>query len=75
VLPAECNCPERRSRQFGQRVVGYGFAAIQKKRNFETVEDSPENILVPIEGAEQDGTISEPGLLGTDEAKDFPRGE
>ena len=80
VRPLIDNRPQRAAREFGERVMRNGFAAIEKKRNFVTRKDALQRLVIFLEIANEHGGIAKTilGFIGArraDEFQNFTRGE
>src|SRR5665213_2720546 len=77
VLPVECDRAQRAMREFGERVVGDTFAAVEKKRNLVTAKNAGERFVIIVEIANDDAAIAKTvfAISGADEFQNFARGE
>ena len=74
VPPVERDGSQYAARQFSQRVVRDGFAAVEEKWDSVAAENPSERLVIILQCADEDGVIAEP-VAGADEFQDFARGE
>ena len=74
VFPVEGGDAQGAARQFGQRVMRDGFAAVEKERDVVAGEDALQNFVIAFERAEDHGGVAETSAVA-DEAQDLARGE
>ncbi|HEU5397239.1 MAG TPA: hypothetical protein VFV81_08725, partial [Verrucomicrobiae bacterium] len=74
VLPVEGNQADSAAGQFGERVMGDGFAAVEEEGNTVSAEGSRERFMVRLEVAHQKRAIA-PTVSGPDKAQDLARGK
>ena len=74
VRPVKGDRAECAASEFGQRVMGDGFAAIQEKRDAITTKRARQRFVITVEVPHQHGAVAEP-RAGLNKFQDFARGE